>query len=76
MSKYQVNTPQFEGFCRKKNIFFGYRFVIEEKILEIEVETGVTDGYEIPFLAEGLFYNKTYRFMFYYILPRRTSHGR
>ena len=30
------------------------RFVTEEKVLEIEVEAGVADGYEIPFLAEGL----------------------
>ena len=30
------------------------RFVTEEKVLEIEVEAGVHDGYEIPFLAEGL----------------------
>lgn len=29
------------------------KFVIEEKVLEIEVEPGVHDGYEIPFLAEG-----------------------
>ena len=29
------------------------RFVTEEKVLEIEVEAGVNDGYEIPFLAEG-----------------------
>ena len=29
------------------------RFVTEEKVLEVEVETGVHDGYEIPFLFEG-----------------------
>jgi len=32
-----------------------WRFVTEEKVLEIEVELGVADGYQIPFLAEGLF---------------------
>jgi hypothetical protein len=30
--------------------------VTEEKVLEIEVEVGVADGYQIPFLAEGLFF--------------------
>jgi hypothetical protein len=30
--------------------------VTEEKVLEIEVELGVADGYQIPFLAEGLFF--------------------
>ena len=30
-----------------------FRFVTEEKVLEIEVEAGVADGYEIPFMAEG-----------------------
>ncbi|CAF1032855.1 unnamed protein product [Rotaria magnacalcarata] len=29
------------------------KFVTEEKVLEIEVEAGVADGYEIPFTAEG-----------------------
>lgn len=29
------------------------RFVTEEKVLEVEVEAGVADGYSIPFLAEG-----------------------
>jgi len=28
-------------------------FITEDKVLEIEVEPGVTDGYEIPFLSEG-----------------------
>lgn len=36
-----------------KNMFS--RFVTEEKVLEIEVEAGVADGYQIPFLAEGLY---------------------
>ncbi len=35
-----------------------WRFVTEEKVLEIEVEVGVSDGYQIPFLAEGLFSNE------------------
>lgn len=29
------------------------KFVTEEKVLEIEVEPGVTDGFEIPFLSDG-----------------------
>jgi hypothetical protein len=33
------------------------RFVTEDKVLEIEVEPGVSDGYEIPFLSEGLFFS-------------------
>lgn len=32
-----------------------HRFVTEEKVLEIEVEPGVTDGYEIPFHSDGNF---------------------
>ncbi|CAF4961876.1 unnamed protein product, partial [Rotaria socialis] len=31
------------------------KFVTEEKVLEIEVESGVSDGYEISFHAEGMF---------------------
>lgn len=38
-----------------RRIFYFSRFVTEEKVLEIEVELGVADGYQIPFLAEGLF---------------------
>ena len=38
-------------------VLFNCRFVTEEKVLEIEVEAGVSDGYEIPFLAEGLIFN-------------------
>ena len=30
------------------------KFVTEEKVLEVEVEAGVADGYEIPFMSEGL----------------------
>lgn len=30
------------------------RFVLEEKILEIEIEPGMRDGQEYPFVAEGI----------------------
>ena len=41
-------------FDRKKREDFPLRrFVTEDKVLEIEVEPGVTDGFEIPFLSEG-----------------------
>ena len=36
------------------NVSILSRFVTEEKVLEIEVEPGVADGHEIPFIAEGL----------------------
>jgi DnaJ family protein B protein 11 len=29
------------------------RFVLEEKVLEIEIEPGMHDGQEYPFIAEG-----------------------
>jgi len=37
-----------------RKIFVSHcRFVTEEKVLEVEVEPGVTNGFEIPFLSEG-----------------------
>ena len=30
-----------------------YRYVLEEKILEMEIEPGMKDGYQYPFIAEG-----------------------
>ncbi len=35
-------------FITKQN-----RFVTEEKQLEVEIEPGMRDGYEYPFLSEG-----------------------
>ena len=29
------------------------RYVLEEKVLEIEIEPGMKDGYNYPFIAEG-----------------------
>ena len=29
------------------------RYVLEEKVLEIEIEPGMKDGYQYPFVAEG-----------------------
>ena len=34
-------------------IFFSYRFVQEEHHLEVEIETGMDDGMESKFVAEG-----------------------
>ncbi len=52
LSKYKVREMiEFEN--KLKNGFFLVRFITEEKVLEIEVEPGVADGYQIPFLAEG-----------------------
>ena len=31
-----------------------YRLVPEEKLLEIEIEPGMKDGQEYPFIAEGI----------------------
>ena len=31
-----------------------YRFVLEEKVLEMEIEPGMRDGYQYPFVAEGI----------------------
>ncbi len=39
-----------------KNIIFSllnYRFITEERVLEIEIEPGMTDGQEQRFTAEG-----------------------
>ena len=30
-----------------------YRYVLEEKVLEVEIEPGMRDGYQYPFVAEG-----------------------
>lgn len=30
-----------------------YKYVTEEKLLEVEIESGMVDGFEYPFLAEG-----------------------
>jgi DnaJ family protein B protein 11 len=52
MSKLQVNKINF--LEEKKKVFsLNYRFVTEDKVLEVEVEPGVSDGYEIPFHSEG-----------------------
>jgi hypothetical protein len=73
MSEYKVRE-----FYLKINLKFislcSLRFVTEEKVLEIEVEAGVADGYQIPFLAEGLI---LYKIIFYLIIKfcyRRTSY--
>lgn len=50
MSKHQV---EHNLNYSRMNIFSFRRFVTEDKVLEVEVEPGVTDGYEIPFLSEG-----------------------
>ena len=31
------------------------RYVLEEKVLEVEIEPGMKDGYDYPFIAEGTF---------------------
>lgn len=30
------------------------RYVLEEKVLEVEIEPGMKDGYDYPFIAEGI----------------------
>ena len=30
------------------------RYVLEEKVLEVEIELGMKDGYDYPFIAEGI----------------------
>lgn len=42
----QTNQDSFD-------VFFFDRFVPEEKLLEIEIEPGMRDGQEYPFVAEG-----------------------
>ena len=57
----------------QKNVFD--RFVTEEKVLEVEVEAGVADGYQIPFLAEGqLIFS--FHHLFIDLFSRRTTYGR
>lgn len=41
----ETNQDSFDGFFD--------RFVPEEKLLEIEIEPGMRDGQEYPFVAEG-----------------------
>jgi hypothetical protein len=59
MSEYKVSGSQSKNNCNHSFLFL-LRFVTEEKVLEIEVEAGVADGYQIPFVAEGLFSHRTY----------------
>jgi DnaJ family protein B protein 11 len=56
-------------------LFSFVRFVTEEKVLEIEVELGVADGYQIPFLAEGLLLsNRTFLLFIINIFPSGEPH--
>ena len=34
---------------------FSLRYVLKEKILEVEIEPGMKDGYQYPFIAEGMY---------------------
>ena len=34
-------------------LFVTFRFVPEERLLEVEIEPGMRDGQEYPFVAEG-----------------------
>ena len=72
LSEYQVEFAV--SFLRSLVFPRTDRFVIEEKVLEVEVETGVDDGHEITFLSEGLRALEMWpRRMG---LSRRTSHRR
>lgn len=33
------------------------KFIIKDQLLEIEIEQGMHDGQEYPFVSEGLFFN-------------------
>lgn len=34
-------------------VLLWHRYVLEEKVLEVEIEPGMKDGYNYPFIAEG-----------------------
>ena len=38
------------------NLTFLTRYVLKEKVLEVEIEPGMKDGYQYPFVAEGTLY--------------------
>jgi len=40
-----------------RNVCIVFRMVPEEKLLEIEIEPGMRDGQEYPFVAEGNYRN-------------------
>ena len=42
-----------QSFISKSFLICQFRFENEEKLLEIEVEPGMHDGQEYPFVAEG-----------------------
>lgn len=41
------------------------RYVLQEKILEVEIEPGMKDGYQYPFIAEGGFMIATSVWIYY-----------
>ena len=38
-----------------ESLYSLFRYVLEEKVLEIEIEPGMKDGYNYPFIAEGMY---------------------
>jgi len=45
-----------DGLCYCSGLVaFTFRYVLEEKVLEIEIEPGMKDGYNYPFIAEGIY---------------------
>ena len=45
--RFQMSQEQICDDCPN------FKYVNEEKLLEVEIEPGMRDGYEYPFLSEG-----------------------
>ena len=51
-------TVHWRCLLLKKRIYrhkIFLRYVLKEKILEVEIEPGMKDGYQYPFIAEGIY---------------------
>ena len=58
MSKHQVHYHCLSSrFGMSINLTFLTRYVLKEKVLEVEIEPGMKDGYQYPFVAEGMYFN-------------------
>ena len=57
MPQYKVASDSVRSEMFTSQFFS--RYVLKEKILEVEIEPGMRDGYQYPFIAEGMEWHST-----------------